>query len=306
MATANQSIRAAMFTVVPFAVTLYEELLRSRGHRLVGVLTAPGPRSRRTDEFKEVAALARPGLDVIVSNYPDRWAEMIRPWKPDLIFCMGFNWKLPPAVLELPALGAYNFHDACLPKNRGRNSIGWALRTGGPDFGVTLHRMTPAFDDGAILSQRAIEVLDDDDVDSLFLKMVESLRAAQHEALDRLLAGDPGTPQDESQATYTAGAFEPEWREIDWAKPARDVHFQVRSWCGIRGVPRGAFGVIDGERALVTKTQLVRDIAASSDVEPGTVLARDGDSLLIQCGDGPLRILQWRTATPDDEAGSHR
>lgn len=30
------------------------------GHKVVGIVTAPGPRSRRTDDYRAVAALARP------------------------------------------------------------------------------------------------------------------------------------------------------------------------------------------------------------------------------------------------------
>jgi methionyl-tRNA formyltransferase len=296
MAMMNRPLRAVVITVRPGVVTSYEKLLRERGHKLVGVLTAPGPNVRRSDEYREVLELARPGLDVIISNYPSRWADMIRPWKPDLIFCMAFNWKIPADVLEVPPLGASNGHDGLLPKYRGRNATAWALRTGAPGYGITFHRMTPEFDDGAILAQRPIVISDDDDVDSVLPRFFQGLEEAQQEALDRMIAGDPGIPQDESEATYTGGAFEPEWREIDWTRTARDVHFQVRSWCGLRGTPRGAFGEVAGERGLVIKTQLVREPVLQANDTPGTILARDQDSLLIQCGDGPLRVLKWELA----------
>lgn len=184
-------------------------------------------------------------------------------------------------------------HDALLPKNRGRNSIGWALRTGEPVFGITFHRMTPEFDDGPILSQRPVEIAEDDDIDTVMPRFFQTFGEAHEEAFERMVAGYPGMEQDESQASYTDGAFEPEWREIDWNKPARDVHFQIRSWSGVRGVPRGAYGDIGGVRTLVTKAQPVLDVADTANGLPGAVLARSDDEVLIQCGDGPLRVLKW-------------
>jgi methionyl-tRNA formyltransferase len=287
-------VRMVMMSVAPDPIKLIDRFLRERGHKFVGILTSPGPRIRRSEEYREVAKLALPGLDVIISNYPGRWADMIRPLKPDLILCIGSNWKIPADVLEVPPLGAYNMHDALLPKNRGRNSLGWALRTGDPVFGVTFHRMTPEFDDGPILAQRPVMISDEDNVDSVMPRFFQALAEAHAEAFDRMLTGDPGIPQNESESTWTPGAFEPEWREIDWNKPARDVHFQVRSWCGIRGVPRGAHSPIGDTRALVLRTQLVKDPPAMVSGIPGTVLSRENHSVVVQCADGPLRIIDWQ------------
>ena len=44
-----------MFTVTPEFPPFVEEVLRARGHRLVGLVTAPGPRARRTDGYRGVA-----------------------------------------------------------------------------------------------------------------------------------------------------------------------------------------------------------------------------------------------------------
>ena len=97
MVEANQTggWRVVLFTATAFAVPVLKERLRTRGHKLVGVVAALGPRSRRTNDYQDVAQHASPGLDVIVSNYPNRWADMIRPLRPDLLWCLSFNWKIP-------------------------------------------------------------------------------------------------------------------------------------------------------------------------------------------------------------------
>ncbi len=298
MATDRRSLRVVGMTVIGLFVPHMEDVLGQKGHRLVGVLTAPGPKSRRTDGYLDVAQHARPGLDVLVSNYPNRWADMIRPLKPDLIWVAAFNWKIPADVLGVPPLGVINRHDALLPKYRGRNATGWALRNDEPEYGVTVHYMTPNFDDGPVISQRHIPITDDDyDFESLRSSYIRAATEVALDALDKVAAGDPGIPQDESQATHTQGVFEPEWRHIDWTAPARNIFLQVRSWYGARDVPRGAFGKIDGETMLVTKTQLVDQ--SPTGLAPGTVIQRGADGILIQCGDRPLLLLEALTVASD-------
>ena len=292
--TAPESWRVVIVSVTSMIAARIEQQLTARGHKVVGLLTAPGPRGRRTDGYKGVAQLARPGLDVIISNYPNRWADMIRPLKPDLLLCGSFNWKLPADLLEAPRLGAINGHDALLPLHRGRNATGWSLRRDMP-LGFTVHYMTPELDDGPIIAQTEVPLTDDDyDRELYFPKFMATAAQTFELAFDRIEAGEPPTPQDESQATYAGGAFEPAWREIDWSDSARHNFIKIRSWYGARDVPRGAFGEIDGRRCLITTARLAQ---ASSEVAPGTVIERRNDgTLLLQCGDGPLEILDWSQA----------
>ena len=288
--------RIVLFCVLPEAPGMIEPLLRDGGHRLVGIVTAPGPRSRRSDGYRAIAQLARPDLDVIVSNHPDRWAAMLAPLRPDLIISASFNWIIPADVLALPPLGAINCHDALLPRNRGPNATGWALRNGDPQHGFTIHAMTPRLDDGPILAQGLVPLTDDDDGDTLLPRMLAAFPGVLRAALARVAAGDPGTEQREEDATE-APRFEEAWLYLDWAKSARDTHLQARSWSGTRDAPRGAIGMIDGVRTRVLKTRLVDEPGTGA--APGTVLRRDGETLLIQCGDRPLLILQHQPELAD-------
>ncbi len=73
---------------------------------------------------------------------------------------------------------------------------------------------------------------------------------------------------------------------------AKDIYQGTRlAWLSRRG--HVAFGDIDGQRYLITATKLVREM--SHDLPPGSVIdRRDNGALLIQCGDGPLEILEWQ------------
>jgi methionyl-tRNA formyltransferase len=291
---APESWRIVVFTNMPGGMiySLVNEIVRSLGHRVVGVVTSPGPKRRRSPTYLEVVAAVPPGVDVIVSNHPERWAAMLAPWKPDLIVSGGFPWRIPADVLALPRLGGINFHDALLPRHRGPNATGWAFRMDDAETGLTIHRITPEFDTGPVLAQARVPITDDDNLSTLMVKIVDHAPALLRQALERVARGDPGDTQPESQATE-AGLFEDTWRIIDWSQPARTIHNQVRSWVGLRDIPLGALAEIDGETLLITRTRLVPDGPTPEPAPPGTVLRRDGECLIVQCRDGPIEILAW-------------
>jgi methionyl-tRNA formyltransferase len=271
--------------------------LERHGHRLVGVVTGPGPRRRRNDAYLDVVRDVPPGIDALVTTHMGRLAAMLAPLRPDLILVTGFLWRVPPDVLRLPPLGVINLHGGLLPDWRGPNPIGWSLRAGDPALGFTAHRMDEGFDTGPVLARSHVPIGDDDDIDTLLPRLVATVPELLARAFARVAAGDPGEPQDESRAGYAA-LFTDDWREIDWAQPARAVHNQVRSWVGERGTPRGAFGVLDGRRVLVTKTRLGANAATVS--APGATLHRDDGTLVVGCGDGPLEILAWASTAADE------
>jgi methionyl-tRNA formyltransferase len=290
---APESWRVVVFTNIPGGViySLVDEVVRPLGHRVVAVVTSPGPKRRRSPSYLEVVAAVSPGVDVIVSNHPERWAAMLAPLQPDLIVCGGMPWRIPSEVLALPRLGAINMHPALLPRYRGPAAVEWAFRNGDAELGFTVHRLSPDFDTGPILAQARIPIADEDDVDSLTAKFGPVVPELLGQALARVARGDPGEAQDETEATY-AGLFDDEWRMIDWDQPARAIHNQVRSWTGIRDVPKGALGEIDGQTWQISRTRLLTAAPEPrASVPPGTVVRRDGERLVVQCGDGAIEIL---------------
>jgi methionyl-tRNA formyltransferase len=295
---ANQQVRipdawrVVVVTMIPGGVvyTMVADVLRPLGHRVVGVLTSPGPAHRRNTSYREVVAAVPPEIDVIVSAHPARWAAMLAPLRPDLIICGGMPWRLPPAVLALPRLGAINIHPALLPRHRGPAAIQWAFRSGDPTLGITIHRIAPDFDTGPILAQTAVPIDDEDDFQTLLAKVGPVIPGLLGQALDRVAQGDPGDPQDEARATY-AGLFEEAWRTIRWDAPARAIHNQVRSWGGFGA--EGALGEVAGTPLQIRKTRLLPAAPPDELTPPGTLLRQEGEEWIVQCGDGPIALVEW-------------
>ncbi len=76
--------------------------------------------------------------------------------RPDLLVVACWPWRLPPAVLAAPRLGALNLHPSPLPELRGPEPLFWAFHEGREQTAVTLHWMDEGLDTGAIALQRPL------------------------------------------------------------------------------------------------------------------------------------------------------
>ena len=284
------SLRIVVFTDMPQVAAAYSQMLAAHGHQIVGVVTS----RKRNFGYVDVVSSAPASADVLVSDRPRRWAAMLAPLRPDVILSTVFPLRLPQDVIDLPRLGAINLHPSLLPKYRGTMTPNWTFLNGEQTAGLTAHRMTTEFDAGPILAQIAIEISDDDELPAVMQRLFAHAPAIVMAALERVAAGDPGDPQDESQATYF-GMLPDEQRIIDWNSPARRVHNQVRAFAAFVS-PAGALATIDGVPSRILRTRLLTGNGANAGVEPGTVVERDADGLSIQCGDGPIVVLQYEPA----------
>lgn len=284
--------RIVVFTTFPWFPRMIDEVARSLGHRIVGIFTTPEPGSDATSVAQDTG-WARIACDVIISDPPKRWAAMLAPLRPDLIVCNGFPRKIPQNVLDLPRLGGINGHPSLLPKYRGTGTAVFSRQflNDERETGFTVHRMDGGFDSGPILARARFPILDDDDVQALLSRHGEAAPTVFREALERLARGDGGTPQNLDKSCY-AEALEDGQRIIDWSQLARNAHNQVRAWHGL-GIPRGAIGRLDGSPVVVTRTRLM-DAGTPAHEEPGTVRSREEGEIVVQCGDRPLRILEWQ------------
>ena len=283
-------MRVAVITVAPRVVERLVELVRSAGHDAVGLLTTPNP--RRPDHFATTMANVPPGIDIVIPKSRDRLAPLLRSLDADVAVCSGFSWRIPPDALSAPRLGIVNGHPSLLPRWRGPNPFGWTFRADDRELGFTYHVMDADFDTGPILSQGSTPLSDDDSVETMIELMAPLAARLLPQALDRLEAGDRGDPQ--PAGGTRAPVFEDEYAEIDWRRSAREVHNQVRSWFlpSVSGL-LGAQTTLEGKRVRVTKTQLVDKTSTAA---PRTILERRDGTLLVQCGDRPLRIVATEPA----------
>jgi phosphoribosylglycinamide formyltransferase-1 len=135
------------------------------------------------------------GSDFDRAGYTDRVVEALERHAIDVVAMAGFGTVLSAAVFDRYPGRVLNTHPALLPAFKGWHAVRDALAAGVKVTGTTVHIATEEVDDGPILAQEAVPVLDGDDEAGLHerIKAVERRLYPETIAafLERLAAGNP-------------------------------------------------------------------------------------------------------------------
>ena len=272
--------RVVIYSMVLPAVVGLEAIARAQGYEPVAVIV---PRLRddadagSRERFCDLVARAPAGLDVCVADAKSGLERMTRMYEPRLGLCIGYRWRIPPEVLAIPELGIVNGHPSVLPRHRGPYPFAWAVRERDSELGLTFHLMDDDFDTGPLLAQGLRPMPEEANFPALQPLLAELAQELLPQALARLEAGDRGDAQSDDRATY-AGAFGDDYRHVDWAQPAAEIHRQVCAWSfHFEAGSAGPLAEIDGQTVRLVTTSLT---------DP-----RDG-TLRMDTGDGPLWIIE--------------
>jgi methionyl-tRNA formyltransferase len=278
-------LRVVTFNVFPPAYQLISRWAEQTGNKIVLVVTTPGPSTRRMPMYRGVLNSAPPDQDVLVTTRIRRVAlPLIRELQPDLIVSLTFPYRLPPELTSLPRYGALNLHPTALPAYRGPNPMR-AIYEGYPTLGATLHRTEEEFDTGIVYAQYTAPMPVPTTRDAVLAVWAPLWMRAFAEGVERAIAGEPGTPQDHSKATYGA-QFSEEEHWLNLAEP-RAVLQRKETALNLAG-GGNAKVMIEGKPYLVQRIEPLADSAPAA--EPGTVLERNGDTLTLRVGDGAIQI----------------
>lgn len=104
----------------------------------------------------------------------------------EIVCLAGFMRVLSAGFVEGWAGRLLNIHPSLLPAFKGLHVHRQALEAGVKVSGCTVHLVTPALDDGPILAQAAVPVLDGDDEASLAARILEQEQRIYPQALATL------------------------------------------------------------------------------------------------------------------------
>ena len=279
----TNGLRVVTFNVFPAAYELVAAWASRHGHRLVLLVTSPGPQGARYGVgHRELIAAAPPEQDILVTIRMRRTAApAIAAQAPDLIVSATFPHRIPPEVTAIPRYGAVNLHPAPLPRGRGP-APQRLIYEGDRTAAAALHRIEPAFDAGAILSLHQRPLPAALTPEAIMGAWTDLLALALDEGTRRAIAGEPGEPQDETLATY-AGPFTEEERWLSWDEPALTVQ---RRAAALNILGPTARARIDGHPVLLLDVRARPGVG--SPTSPGTVLDRAGDLVTVRVADGAV------------------
>ena len=185
--------------------------------------------------MKQVIGLIREDYDEIIKL------------NPDIIVTCAYGQIIPKVILDCPKLGCINVHASLLPKLRGGAPIHKAIIDGYKTTGITIMYMDVKMDDGDIISQKEIEILDSDNLESLHDKLSVLGKELLLETLPSIISGtNERIKQDEAEVTF-AYNIKREEEHIDFNKSTREVFNLIR---GLSPVPGANAILFDNEMKI--------------------------------------------------------
>ncbi len=271
----------------PFALASLERLYAD-GHTLVGVYTQPDkPKNRGMKLIPSPVKEFALAHDIPVfqpaslKKTEQETAEQLRALAPELIVVAAYGKLLPPAVLEAAPLGCINVHASLLPRYRGAAPINWAVLNGDRETGVTIMHMAQEMDAGDAILTRSTPIGPDETAAELYDRLKVLGADLLSEAIGQIRAGTATrTPQDPTAVTY-APMLTKELSPMDWGRPARELHDQVR---GLQPWPVATADL----RGTVFKIYRTAVLEETTDRVPGTILRADKHGIRVACGAGSV------------------
>jgi methionyl-tRNA formyltransferase len=209
--------------------------------------------------------------------------EPVRALRPDAIVVAAYGLLLPPALLEAGQHGALNIHASLLPRWRGAAPIQRALLAGDAETGISIMQMDAGLDTGPVLRQKRIDIAGGDDAGTLHDRLAELGAELIVEALSAVASGRArAVPQPQAGVTY-ARKIDKQETELDWTRPALELHRAVRAF----RPAQGAGTHLEGQPIKIWRARVVDEHLA-----PGAVTGK----LIVGCGEGALEILELQRA----------
>ena len=173
--------------------------------------------------------------------------QKILDMNPDIIITAAYGQIIPDIVLNYPKYGAINVHGSLLPKLRGGAPIHHAIINGDKEIGVTIMYMDKRMDAGDIISQRAIPLTNDMNLDIAYEKLAIIGRDLLIETIPSIINGTNNRiHQDENEVTFGYNITKEE-EKINFDDTSMNVYNKIR---GLSSVP-GAYAIINNKRMKV-------------------------------------------------------
>lgn len=270
-----------------FAVPSLEILIENK-FRIVAVITAadkPQGRGQKLTPSPVKECALRHNIPVLQPpNLKDpEFLAQLKALDANLQVVVAFR-MLPEAVWAMPSYGTFNLHGSLLPQYRGAAPINWAIINGEKETGVTTFFLKHEIDTGSIIFQEREPIREDDDVGSVYERLMHKGAGLVLKTVRAIAEGDVLTfPQQDSALLKHAPKIFKETCGIDWTKNASDVRNFIR---GLSPYP-GAWAILHGKTYKIYRASLTGNTANGT---AGEIRSDDRNYLYVRTKDSWLSI----------------
>ena len=288
-----KSLRIVFMGTPEFAVASLKALVNSV-HKVVAVVTAPDKPAGRGKEIQMSAVKKYALTENIPVLQPEKlkspdFIDQLKSFNADVQVVVAFR-MLPEVIWKMPSLGTFNLHASLLPQLRGAAPINYALIHGLSKTGITTFFLDDKIDTGGIIMRRELEILEDDNVGSVYEKLMEMGSSLVVETVDAIanetvIIRPQSDFYNENEILLPAPKIFKEDCKIDWNKSANEIHNLVR---GLSPYPAAYTTIRNSEnkefQLKIFKTTVLKQ---NSD---GRILCNQKELLAFPCKDFYLQI----------------
>lgn len=206
----------------------------------------------------------------------------------DTLLCFAYGRLFGPKFLSLFSGEKLNIHPSLLPLLRGPSPIQGTILSQATEGGISLQRIAREMDCGDILSAVRFPLVGTETTESLTEFVSHQAASFVSDALKKVEDETAEFKEQRGEATYT-NLITREMAHLDFSRPARDLHAQVRAmwpW------PKAAT-TYNGETLYICAVAgSMQDVGIEpADAEIGTVVCKQkGKGIAIATGSGLLWV----------------
>ncbi len=198
---------------------------------------------------------------------------------------------LPEVVWAMPRLGTFNLHASLLPQYRGAAPINWAIINGESKTGVTTFLLNHEIDKGAILGQVEMPIQPEDNVGTLYDRLMTVGADLVVQTVERIAAGEitPVVQSDEDTSLRPAPKIFKNDCLIDWTQSGKRIIDFIR---GLSPYPAAWTRLLREEQEANSAKIFEAHFETGGPEAPcGTIDTDNRKYLRIRCADGWIDVL---------------
>ena len=296
----GKDLRIVFMGTPEFAVASLKRLVEE-GYNIVAVVTTPDKpagRGQRMHESDVKVAARELGLPILQPEKlrDPEFVQTMQELQPDLGIVIAFR-MLPEVIWAMPRYGTFNLHASLLPQYRGAAPINWAIINGEKETGITTFLLNHEIDKGAIIGQRKMPILAEDNIGTMYDKLMTEGCDLVVETVEKIAAQD-FTPIEQmhiDEATLKpAPKIFKEDCKIDWSWEGERIVNFVR---GLSPYPAAWTPMyLNGEEKGSAKIFEVRFSPDKGNGNVGEIISDGKEQIAVVCSDGLIEIRSMQMA----------
>ena len=265
-----------------FAVPILEKLITDT--EVLLVVTQPDKVRGRNNKIsfspiKEIAV--KNNIEVFQPEKIKQDYQTIIDKNPDIIITAAYGQIIPEELLFFTKYKAINVHASLLPKYRGGAPINRAIENGEKYLGITIMYMDKLMDNGDMISQRKIELKEEDNFDTMNKKLSILGRDLLMDTLPSIINSTNERIKQKEEDVTIIKLLNKEELLIDFNNDFISVFNKIRS---LDSVP-GAYAFLNNKKYKLYDVRLGKNIID----EIGKVVDIK-DYLEIACKNGTIKV----------------